>query len=78
MRTEEAAAFMATEKPGVCVVTSGPGAIPLLNELHDAKLDHAPVLAMTRGRSLGAGDRLPAGDACPARCTWPNCQPQAR
>jgi pyruvate dehydrogenase (quinone)/pyruvate oxidase len=50
---EEAAAFMATGyakatgKLGVCLATSGPGAIHLLNGLYDAKLDHAPVLAIT-------------------------------
>jgi pyruvate dehydrogenase (quinone)/pyruvate oxidase len=32
---------------GVCAATSGPGAIHLLNGLYDAKLDHAPVLAIT-------------------------------
>src|SRR5437763_2900075 len=50
---EEAAAFMATAyakatgKLGVCLATSGPGAIHLLNGLYDAKLDHVPVLALT-------------------------------
>ncbi|HEX5543508.1 MAG TPA: thiamine pyrophosphate-dependent enzyme [Micromonospora sp.] len=50
---EEAAAFMATGyakatgRLGVCVGTSGPGAIHLLNGLYDAKLDHMPVLAIT-------------------------------
>lgn len=50
---EEAAAFMATGyakstgRLGVCLATSGPGAIHLLNGLYDAKLDHAPVLAIT-------------------------------
>jgi pyruvate dehydrogenase (quinone)/pyruvate oxidase len=50
---EEAAAFMATGyakatgRLGVCVATSGPGGIHLLNGLYDAKLDHAPVLAIT-------------------------------
>ncbi len=50
---EEAAAFMATAyakqtgRIGVCLATSGPGAIHLLNGLYDAKLDHAPVLAIT-------------------------------
>src|SRR5262249_46201149 len=52
-RHEEAAAFAAcgyakfTGRLGVCVATSGPGAIHLLNGLYDAKLDHAPVLAIT-------------------------------
>ena len=50
---EEAAAFMATGyakatgKLGVCVATSGPGGIHLLNGLYDAKLDQMPVLAIT-------------------------------
>ena len=53
VRHEEAAAFMAcgyakyTGRLGVCLATSGPGAIHLLNGLYDAKLDHAPVLAIT-------------------------------
>jgi len=33
-------------KPGVCLATSGPGAIHLLNGLYDAKLDHVPVVAI--------------------------------
>src|SRR3954465_10553179 len=53
VRHEESAAFMAcgyaktTGKLGVCLATSGPGAIHLLNGLYDAKLDGAPVLAIT-------------------------------
>ena len=53
VRHEEAAAFMAcgyakyTGKLGVCIATSGPGGIHLLNGLYDAKLDHQPVLAIT-------------------------------
>ncbi|HVM45809.1 MAG TPA: thiamine pyrophosphate-dependent enzyme [Candidatus Thermoplasmatota archaeon] len=53
VRHEEAAAFMATAyakltgRLGVCIATSGPGAIHLLNGLYDAKLDGAPVLAIT-------------------------------
>jgi pyruvate dehydrogenase (quinone) len=51
-RHEELAAFAAcahaklTGEVGVCMATSGPGAIHLLNGLYDAKLDHAPVLAI--------------------------------
>ena len=51
--TRRAAAFAAcgyakfTGRLGVCFATSGPGAIHLLNGLYDAKLDHAPVLAIT-------------------------------
>ncbi|HZQ18382.1 MAG TPA: thiamine pyrophosphate-dependent enzyme [Terriglobales bacterium] len=53
VRHEETAAFMAcgyakfTGKLGVCLATSGPGGIHLLNGLYDAKLDHHPVLAIT-------------------------------
>jgi pyruvate dehydrogenase (quinone) len=52
-RHEESAAFMAcghakyTGRLGVCISTSGPGAIHLLNGLYDAKFDRAPVLALT-------------------------------
>ncbi len=51
-RHEEMAAFMAcahakyTGSVGVCMATSGPGAIHLLNGLYDAKLDHTPVVAI--------------------------------
>src|SRR4051794_7610685 len=53
VRHEEAAAFMAcgyakfTGRLGVCLATSGPGGINLLNGLYDAKMDGAPVLAIT-------------------------------
>src|SRR5467141_3709663 len=53
VRHEEAAAFMAcgyakyTGKLGVCLATTGPGGIHLLNGLYDAKLDGQPVLALT-------------------------------
>ena len=53
VRHEEGAAFMAcghakfTGRLGVCIATSGPGAIHLLNGLYDAKLDSQPVLAIT-------------------------------
>ncbi len=53
VRHEEAGAFMAsayakkTGRLGVCMGTAGPGAIHLLNGLYDAKMDHAPVLALT-------------------------------
>jgi pyruvate dehydrogenase (quinone) len=52
VRHEELAAFAAcghaklTGEVGVCMATSGPGAIHLLNGLYDAKLDHAPVVAI--------------------------------
>jgi pyruvate dehydrogenase (quinone)/pyruvate oxidase len=53
VRHEEAAAFAAcayakfTGKLGVCLATSGPGGIHLLNGIYDAKLDNQPVLAIT-------------------------------
>jgi pyruvate dehydrogenase (quinone) len=54
VRHEEAAAFMASAHAkysgagslGVCMATSGPGAIHLLNGLYDAKMDHQPVVAV--------------------------------
>src|SRR3954447_24341940 len=53
VRHEEAAAFMAcgwakhTGRLGVCLATTGPGAVHLLNGLYDAAFDGAPVLAIT-------------------------------
>src|SRR5436190_17899826 len=53
VRHEETAALMAcgyakfTGRLGVCLATSGPGGIHLLNGLYDAKLDGQPVLAIT-------------------------------
>ena len=63
-RHEELAAFMAcahakfSGEVGVCLATSGPGAIHLLNGLYDAKLDHQPVLAIVgqQKRSALGGD----------------------
>ena len=61
-RHEEMASFMAcghakfTGEVGVCLATSGPGAIHLLNGLYDAKLDHRPVVAIvgqTFARAMG-------------------------
>lgn len=61
---EEAAAFMAcgyakaTGRLGVCLATSGPGAVHLMNGLYDAKLDYVPVLAITgmqETQMLGTG-----------------------
>jgi pyruvate dehydrogenase (quinone) len=63
VRHEEASALMAcahakyTGEVGVCLATSGPGAIHLLNGLYDAKLDHQPVVAIVgqqKRMSLGA------------------------
>jgi pyruvate dehydrogenase (quinone) len=64
VRHEEMAAFMAcahakfTGEVGVCLATSGPGAIHLLNGLYDAKLDHQPVVAIVgqQGRAALGGD----------------------
>ena len=85
-RHEEMAAFMAcahakfTGEVGVCLATSGPGAIHLLNGLYDAKLDHQPVVAIVGQQAqLGARRQLPAGGRPPRRssrtsptstCTW--------
>jgi pyruvate dehydrogenase (quinone) len=60
VRHEEMAAFMAcghakfTGELGVCLATSGPGAIHLLNGLYDARLDHAPVLAVVGQQATSA------------------------
>jgi pyruvate dehydrogenase (quinone) len=62
VRHEEMAAFMAcahakfTGEVGVCLATSGPGAIHLLNGLYDAQLDHQPVVAI-----VGQSDRAAMG-----------------
>jgi len=59
-RHEEEAAFMAcahakfTGEVGVCIATSGPGAIHLLNGLYDAKLDHQPVVAIVGQQATAA------------------------
>src|SRR5438309_7828575 len=62
VRHEEMAAFMAcahakfTGQAGVCLATSGPGAVHLLNGLYDAKLDHQPVVAIVGQQArLGLG-----------------------
>jgi pyruvate dehydrogenase (quinone) len=63
-RHEELAAFMATAhakftgEVGICIATSGPGAIHLLNGLYDAKADHQPVLAIVgqQARTALGGD----------------------
>jgi pyruvate dehydrogenase (quinone) len=64
VRHEELAAFMAcahakfTGEVGICLATSGPGAIHLLNGLYDAKMDHAPVVAIVgqQARAAIGGD----------------------
>ncbi|OUJ71929.1 thiamine pyrophosphate-requiring protein [Hymenobacter crusticola] len=66
VRHEEMASLMAcahakfTGEVGVCMATSGPGAIHLLNGLYDAKLDHQPVVAIVGQKartSLGGNDQ---------------------
>lgn len=60
VRHEEMAAFMAcahakfTGEVGVCLATSGPGAVHLLNGLYDAKLDHQPVVAIVGQQARSA------------------------
>jgi pyruvate dehydrogenase (quinone) len=64
VRHEEMAAFMAcahakfTGDVGICLATLGPGAIHLLNGLYDAKMDHAPVVAIVgqQARAAIGGD----------------------
>jgi pyruvate dehydrogenase (quinone) len=64
VRHEEMAAFMAcahakfTGELGICLATSGPGAIHLLNGLYDAKMDHASVMAIVgqQARAALGGD----------------------
>jgi pyruvate dehydrogenase (quinone) len=64
VRHEEMASFMAcahakfTGEVGVCLATSGPGAIHLLNGLYDAKMDHQPVVAI-----VGQQARVSLGSA---------------
>ena len=60
VRHEEMAAFMAsahakfTGELGVCIATSGPGAIHLLTGLYDAKADHQPVVAIVGQQARAA------------------------
>jgi pyruvate dehydrogenase (quinone) len=64
VRHEEMAAFMAcghakfSGEVGICMATSGPGAIHLLNGLYDAKMDHQPVVAIVgqQARTAMGGD----------------------
>ena len=69
VRHEEAAAFAAcgyakyTGRLGVCLATSGPGGIHLLNGLYDAKCDGQPVLAIT-GPYFPRPDRHPLSAGC--------------
>ena len=68
-RHEEMAAFEAvgyakfSGRVGVCVATSGPGAVHLLNGLYDAKLDHVPVVAIVgQTGAIGHGRLVSAGN----------------
>ncbi|SEM74065.1 pyruvate dehydrogenase (quinone) [Nitrosospira multiformis] len=70
IRHEEMSAFMAcahakfTREVGVCLATSGPGAIHLLNGLYDAKLDHQPVVAIVgQQKHTALGGRTPSMSA---------------
>ncbi len=90
VRHEEMAAFMAcahakfTGEVGVCLATSGPGAIHLLNGLYDAKMDHQPVVAIVGqqaraalGGSLSAGGRPDLalqGRGAATTSTWHRCR----
>jgi pyruvate dehydrogenase (quinone) len=75
---DEAAAFMATGyakstgRLDVCLATSGPGGIHLLNGLYDAKLDHPPVLAITgMQETVQQPPGAPQPGGPPAhRCRW--------
>ena len=79
VRHEEAAAFAAcgyakyTGRLGVCLATSGPGGIHLLNGLYDAKCDGQPVLAIA-GHTFHdlIGNSLPAG--CRSRQALYGCR----
>jgi 2-succinyl-5-enolpyruvyl-6-hydroxy-3-cyclohexene-1-carboxylate synthase len=69
VRHEESAAFMAcgyakyTGKVGVCVATSGPGGIHILNGLYDAKLDHQPLPhKITADQALHFAESLAKGE----------------
>ena len=94
VRHEEMAAFMAcahakfTGEVGVCLATSGPGAIHLLNGLYDAKLDHQPVVAIVGqsarpalgGRYQQEVDLLVAvqGRGAASTCRWRRRRTQVR
>jgi len=74
VRHEEMAAFMAcahakfTGEVGICMATSGPGAIHLLNGLYDAKMDHQPVVAI-----VGQSSRLAMGGAISRKSICRRC-----
>ena len=76
VRHEEAAAFAAcayakfTGKLGVCLATSGPGGIHLLNGIYDAKLDDQPVLAITGAQHHDLLETLPSRTSSSTNCSW--------
>jgi pyruvate dehydrogenase (quinone) len=75
VRHEEMAAFMAvahakfTGELGVCLSTGGPGATHLITGLYDAKLDHAPVLAICGQAEAPVTSK---------RSTWTACSPTSQ
>ena len=78
-RHEEMAAFAAvgyakfSGRVGVCMATSGPGAIHLLNGMYDAKLDHVPVVAIVGQTARSAVGGAYQQEVALRRCTrtWP-------
>jgi pyruvate dehydrogenase (quinone) len=74
VRHEEEAAFMAsghaklTGEVGVCLATSGPGGVHLLNGLYDAKLDRKPVVAI-----VGQSARMALGGHSSRKSTFCRC-----
>src|SRR5438094_873834 len=75
VRHEEMAAFMAcahakfTGEVGICLATSGPGAIHLLNGLYDAKMDHAPVVAIVGQQARAASVAITSKRSILLRCS---------
>jgi thiamine pyrophosphate-dependent acetolactate synthase large subunit-like protein len=76
VRHEETAALMAcgyaklTGRLGVCVATSGPGGIHLLNGLYDAKMDGAAVLAITGRNIMTSFTLTPSRTSNSTSCSW--------
>lgn len=88
VRHEQAAAFMAdglarvTDLPGVCLVTSGPGATNLLTGVAAAHVAHSPVVVLVGGVSLDHqhrdGSRNSTWSACSGRSRSSRCRSRAR
>ena len=76
VRHEESAAFMAcgyakfTGRLGVCLATSGPGGIHLLNGLYDAKLDSQPVLQLPAYSFTTSSEPTPSRMSLSTSCSW--------